>query len=279
MKFKVLFVTIYTLAFYSKIYSQNIIPNGGFENWKNDTSLNDWRYLYPFNIIYSPLRITQDSTPRPFEGKYTIELMAQGGLSDWVSQKVGVHLIPDSFSISYYYRGQKPFIGKDKFRLGLLSTRINGSNIDTLLNQKIKWDLDTGQKQWQTFTTKIDHHPNIQPDSIEISIEFLGGGDCCTTVFLLLDDVYLNGRPINTMVNQIASHTLINIYPNPANQVLYISSMNQNSDVKIYNILGELITGYNINKKDSTLEFDIANWPAGVYFVRAEGLCQKWIKY
>jgi hypothetical protein len=69
-----------------------------------------------------------------------------------------------------------------------------------------------------------------------------------------------------TGINEIISNDFIKIFPNPANNKIFIQGKDnfQSFQIKILNIMGEVILLS--NKK----EIDISNLPNGVYFVNYE---------
>jgi hypothetical protein len=67
----------------------------------------------------------------------------------------------------------------------------------------------------------------------------------------------------------VAEDVLIrkNIYPNPAQNNFTIAVEKRNMQIKIYNVLGELIRDFNAG--ESSVQVDCSLWNNGVYFVRS----------
>jgi len=81
-------------------------------------------------------------------------------------------------------------------------------------------------------------------------------------------------------IYQIANrYTHIKLYPNPANNILNIESVNnQSRSFTIFNVLGQPI--YNNTLKDKTVQIDINQWAAGIYmFVVKENNYTKVYKF
>lgn len=57
----------------------------------------------------------------------------------------------------------------------------------------------------------------------------------------------------------------ISLYPNPANDKIRIDGLNDNTEVRIYNVLGGLVKVVNVNSEE---EISISELPAGMYIVR-----------
>ena len=58
---------------------------------------------------------------------------------------------------------------------------------------------------------------------------------------------------------------IISLYPNPAKDVIRIDGLNDNTEVRIYNVLGGLVKVVNVNSEE---EISISELPAGMYIVR-----------
>ena len=63
--------------------------------------------------------------------------------------------------------------------------------------------------------------------------------------------------------------TAVKLYPNPANDVLFISSDAKRSKVEVFNLLGQSVMSKNINSKQS--ELNISDLDAGMYLIKVYG--------
>ncbi|HXB11108.1 MAG TPA: T9SS type A sorting domain-containing protein [Bacteroidia bacterium] len=79
---------------------------------------------------------------------------------------------------------------------------------------------------------------------------------------------YSNLQPVN-----IATEYTVNIFPNPVSETLTLSVYSQassNVEVKIYNMIGELVSSYNLAAPmgNNTYPINVLNLPKGVYFIQ-----------
>ncbi|MEO8149418.1 MAG: T9SS type A sorting domain-containing protein [Bacteroidia bacterium] len=81
-------------------------------------------------------------------------------------------------------------------------------------------------------------------------------------------DVYYSHiiPPVNTAVNEISNNATISIYPNPTGGLFVIKGLARQSQIEIYNVMGEKIYSTTIFKTKS--EIDISPQPAGIYFLK-----------
>lgn len=68
----------------------------------------------------------------------------------------------------------------------------------------------------------------------------------------------------------------LKVYPNPVYEILIIESNIQNFELKILNVLGEIVLDQKINSTNTVI--DVRNFENGVYFVKAGNGLQKFIK-
>jgi hypothetical protein len=87
------------------------------------------------------------------------------------------------------------------------------------------------------------------------------------TEYDILAGYIINGIPIGdtTSVNEIDYSKLIKIFPNPANNIINITTekINGISVLEMYDLQGRLIATKNFNSK---LTVDVSGWSSGVYF-------------
>lgn len=81
---------------------------------------------------------------------------------------------------------------------------------------------------------------------------------------------------VGTSENTANRNTFL-IYPNPANDFIYIYSNNKNLNetFEIYSITGTLIKQFNVTNQ---IKLDISNLEGGMYFIRSKGKANKVIK-
>lgn len=117
----------------------------------------------------------------------------------------------------------------------------------------------------------------VFPGSVNtISIRMTGRSSSSTDSWLV-DNVLLTGEKMATSINTLNNTTSFNVYPNPANDVLYINrTKNTTETVIVFNALGETVLSKELNKSDETLS--IADLQQGVYFVKLSGGVKKIVK-
>jgi hypothetical protein len=77
------------------------------------------------------------------------------------------------------------------------------------------------------------------------------------------------GGSFTDVTYEIPMEKSINIYPNPANNILNIDySVSSNSALfEIYNISGQLVQSGNLSK-GKTRKIDVSDYNSGIYFIR-----------
>ena len=79
-----------------------------------------------------------------------------------------------------------------------------------------------------------------------------------------VDDITFPGNTIILDVESVESDNEVMIYPNPANDVIFVKGEEIQS-VEIYNSIGVKVVSKNVNNSES---IDIADLASGMYFVR-----------
>ncbi len=87
-----------------------------------------------------------------------------------------------------------------------------------------------------------------------------GGG---SSAWWKIDDILLQGD-VTIGINEINS--TINIYPNPANQIVNVNSSEIIQNINIYSVIGQKVFSYN-NLNIKKCEINIKNLIKGVYFI------------
>lgn len=76
--------------------------------------------------------------------------------------------------------------------------------------------------------------------------------------------------PLSTDVEKTLTEEYVNVYPNPANDVLNISlpESGKATSIAIYNMIGEIVFLKNVIADETTVNFDVSNLKSGVYMVK-----------
>jgi hypothetical protein len=83
----------------------------------------------------------------------------------------------------------------------------------------------------------------------------------------VLDDVLRVDSSCVSAVNEIENPNTIKIYPNPAKSKIQIENSLPLS-IEIFNSIGQKL--YTSNKKENELKLNVAEWSAGLYFIKSE---------
>ena len=75
-------------------------------------------------------------------------------------------------------------------------------------------------------------------------------------------------------VAEVENPTVVNLYPNPASEVLNLN-VSKTSDVVIYNIMGQAVKSFKAHAGANTV--DVSNMTSGVYFVSVGNNVQKFV--
>jgi agarase len=84
--------------------------------------------------------------------------------------------------------------------------------------------------------------------------------------------------PASTVITNVATvvESNVAVYPNPANDVLNIQLGENQSDMVIYNSVGQVVRRYDNVSGD--MQINIADLNAGIYFVKTNNGVTKMIK-
>ena len=215
----------------------------GFET--GDFSAFDWHSVSP---IYAWEVVTQN----PYEGMYCAKssyIQDNETSALFITVEVG----SDS-EISFYYKVSSES-GWDK-----LYFKIDGTD-------KGNWSGDIAWTQ-ATYT--------LTPGSHELRWEYskdysVSSGDDCAWI----DNVVFPASTIITDVQTVVEKTVA-VYPNPMNNVLNIQLGDNQSNVIVYNSIGQVVRRYENMSGDMRLNVEDLN--AGIYFVKVNGEITKVIK-
>lgn len=117
----------------------------------------------------------------------------------------------------------------------------------------------------------------VFPGSVtSVSIRMTGRSSSSTDTWLV-DNVLLTGEKLATGINTVAKNNSVRIYPNPANDILYIKRNNStNGSLVMVNALGQTVLTKELTKESENIT--IAELSSGVYFLNIDGLVKKIIK-
>ena len=215
----------------------------GFET--GDFSAYDWHYV---SIIYA----WEVTTQNPYEGQYCARSSAIDNNETttlYINVEVGAEC-----EMSFYYKVSSE-ADYDK-----LYFKIDGV-------AKGNW---SGEVAWSraTYTLTPGTHELRWEYSKDI---YVASGDDCAWI----DNVVFPPTAIITSVQTAVEHNVA-VYPNPMNDVLNIQLGDNQSDVVIFNGLGQIVRRYYAVSGD--MQINVADLKSGMYFVRINGDVTKIVK-
>ena len=270
------------------------IPNAGFETWISNTESTQ-SYLVPqfwiskdvsacsTNPSYTAAALTR--TTDSYTGQYAALFQTAVVGNDTVN---GALYSCDSLAniagnTNYVYVPSKGFpistkpsflkmylkllgVGNDGAELNVCFTKWN-----TVLNKRDTVGYNHGlltsysfSSYWQ-FSMPLQYTLAVFPDTVSIAISIaphsLSGVTHIGTK-LYLDDLMFSNTPPSG-INQISENTQLNIYPNPANNLITIDA-NDVVEVKLFDVVGKQITSTQQN------QIDVSNFNNGVYFIQVQ---------
>ena len=215
----------------------------GFET--GDLSAFPWQYP---TIIYA----WEVTTENPYEGQYCAKSTGIGN-SETSSLYINVE-VGSECEMSFYYKVSSES-GWD-----IMYFKIDGA-------ERGNW---SGQVAW----TQASY--TLTPGTHELRWEYtkdssVSSGDDCAWI----DNVVFPPTTIITSVESVVKSNIA-VYPNPMNDVLNIQLGDNQSDVVIFNSLGQEVR--RIEMASGTIQVDMEGLNAGVYFVKTNGEINKVIK-
>ena len=212
----------------------------GFET--GDFSAFDWHSV-------SPIYAWEVVTENPYEGQYCAKSSA---IQDGETTSLFITVVVGTESeISFYYK---------------VSSESNYDKLHFLIDgtEKNNWSGDISWTQ-ATYTLTPGTHELRWEYTKDVSMST--GYDCAW-----IDNVVFPASTIITDVNTVVEKNVA-VYPNPMNDVLNIQLDDNQSDVVIYNSLGQVVRRYD-NVSDD-MQINVADLNAGMYFIK---ICDEIIK-
>lgn len=188
-------------------------------------------------------------------GEYTLSYLYNdnAGCTDTLDLKFTIN---DKFPFdpgvdTFLYSGQKLVIGKPSVE-GYTYRWFNGSNLSTLLIE------DPG-----IYTVEV----------------FNSQSGCSIT-----DTIKVSFGGVNAVKDLLSQVDLIDVYPNPFKEFLYLKSKLQgnqsvnNKIIRILDVYGQLIKSMEISFTKEEIRIDLGNLPPGIYFINGLGKTKRIIK-
>ena len=119
----------------------------------------------------------------------------------------------------------------------------------------------SSNNQWQQFTVDLS---SVSNQNIDRFVLFLDQSVVNWDTYYL-DDFHLSDIPLETQFLEVSGD--IKIFPQPAKNVVNISSVNSISSVSVLDITGKSISNTSFLKNKNNVTIDISTLDAGVYLV------------
>ena len=200
----------------------------------------------------SPIYAWEVTTQNPYEGTYCAKSTA---ISDYETSTLYINVMVGADSnMSFYYKVSSES-NYDKLHFS-----IDGS-------EKGNW---SGEVSWTQVTYALTAGTHLLKWEYSKDVSMSSGSDCAW-----IDNVVFPASTIITDVQTVVEKN-VSVYPNPMNDVLNIQLGDNQSNVIIYNSLGQVVRRYENVAGD--MQINVADLNAGMYFVKVDGEVAKVVK-
>lgn len=267
-----------------------LIPNGGFENWIQESYGEEPAAWGEFNlqlfnsilpgIVDGTIVKSQDA----YSGTYAMELRSKalsGVLTDTIVSLVMLNLKNNNLDSAKMKIDGTLLSLSGYIKQDLVIADSNFTSISVLVYSDgsitgigaMEFDMDI--VDYTSFDIPILYFGGIAGDSIEVWIAAGNSNAPVPGNIMLLDDFELHYETVIGM--EETNNSEISVYPNPFNDQLIIELQSSSSkEFKIYSILGEMVLKGSVNSDINTI--DLSNLPANIYFLKIENQSIKLIK-
>ena len=162
------------------------------------------------------------------------------------------------------------------------NTYISSSNASTISNLSPTWtyDLQSFKYFWLTKADSVGASPCTVPssyiasnftitDSLVLVSTFTPTMVSSTNASISISNIVITPTVVcNTIsgIAQLSNQLGLNIYPNPTNSFITISSINNIQKIEMHNITGQVLLSESVNAKSTQLS--LQNLAEGVYFIK-----------
>ncbi|MDD4395375.1 MAG: T9SS type A sorting domain-containing protein [Bacteroidales bacterium] len=298
---KKVLATLLILCTITFAFAQNV-PNGGFENWDNDTVATDWTSTFnvsttieymgfpiPVNINYSSASKVSEAHNGSFamriQGKVLLNgMMTVPGIchlgdfdTDAILNTDFDNLDLSSFNLTDYIHGGIPFTQipsqlsawvkyfptADTMQITLLATRWNNNACEIVA----RGDFMTGETMvdFTEINFSIDTLiPNATPDTLNVIFTTANSSDCSAESDLIVDDVVLT---LESGIVELNTDKFT-VSPNPATDYFYISPAQKNTtyEAQLFDVTGKSV--WNKMNLLNDYQVDVSNLTHGTYFLQ-----------
>jgi hypothetical protein len=203
-----------------------------------------------------------------------------GKNQDFPLMEVVINNFTEQTTIRYKDR-YRPELYRNNARFTASRTKATNKDTITLNNQSLNsptrytWTIIPPSFRFVAGTTASSASPRILFEaegvySIKLEVNYLGGSDDT------LRSNYISiTAPTTALVEKAVEKESLNFFPNPGKDLVnFSSSLNQVSQVRIYNLLGEEVIAFSLAPQQ-VLPVNTSNLKSGIYFVELQANGQK----
>jgi hypothetical protein len=127
--------------------------------------------------------------------------------------------------------------------------------------------LTTASGEWVTYTWDFSNNDSPIYDVLTLMLGYNGPNDASANATFLFDDIEIRANTLSNGIDQVFNLNDISSYPNPARDLVTISSKKENiKAIFLFNILGKKVTALNSNSREVSI--DISNLASGLYIAK-----------
>jgi len=236
------------------LMAANVQDNFEDDGWGN---IDTWKFQDPDLI---DITIIEDPTE---PGNHILDYVRSGTFEWTNAQFILDHRMDLSdrniFEVRAYFPSSNDYTGLLTPALALkLQNSLLGGEAWTTQTEKIV-EVDEFD-QWLTLEFDFSEVSDRE-DYDQVVVQFGGEGHMVPGQFHL-DDLHLLGDPISIFEHQTSQ---LEIYPNPASDVINISQFKDLTQLEMFNVTGQSVLKYN----DVPQQIRVNNLPEGVYMILA----------
>lgn len=255
---KKIFLSIAVLFIFTLSKAQQI-PNGNFEQWEYQDTTKSYEPVGWKTTNFGQYQDTAIYRYKPAKtGNY-----AMGVKTNFVAKTL---VIQGSATFAFPFSGRPDnFVGfvkgnlalDDTFAIICQLTKNNKEVASTL------YYLIQSQNNYIKFVNPFTYVESFNPDSCKILVLNLGGTLDDTLTDMAIDDLSFEYTVGLNSINNLSN--MVNIYPNPANDILTIQSQVPFANAEVYNSIGSVVKLNSIDNK-----IDIHALVKGVYYLKLQ---------
>jgi len=193
------------------------------------------------------------STENPYEGQYCAK---SGSISNNETTSLSINvMVGQNSEVSFYYK---------------VSSEQNYDKLHFMIDgtEKANWSGEIGWTQ-ASYNLSSGTHTLTWQYTKDASVS--SGSDCAW-----IDNVVFPASTVITGINTVDEKQNITIYPNPVSNILYMQLGDNQSDVSIYNNIGQMVR--HLKSVSGNVQINVSDLQSGLYFVKVGNVVEKIVK-